>query len=75
VEAPACGKCKRARLKVAYAHLTGHRGQGNWTCRGVFDKDMGVHMPCFYTAGPGRGVAENKHLTDVVSTNRVRVPQ
>jgi hypothetical protein len=39
---PTCPRCKVAKLKVAYRSLQGHDGQGDWTCRGTWDKDLGT---------------------------------
>ena len=59
---PPCPRCRVGKLRVAYAHLSGHRGQGDWTCRGVFDKDLGANVRCYYTAGPG--VVERERWRD-----------
>jgi hypothetical protein len=50
---PTCPRCKVAKLKVAYRSLQGHNGQGDWTCRGSWDKDIGTLVPCFFRAAPG----------------------
>ena len=50
---PHCPRCHLGKLRVAYPNLSGHCGQGDWTCRGVFDKDLGANVRCYFTAGPG----------------------
>ena len=50
---PTCPRCKVAKLKVAYDDHQGHEGQGTWTCRGSWDKDIGTMIPCYFTAAPG----------------------
>ena len=37
---------------------SGHRGQGEWTCRGAFDAEIGAFVPCYFKAGEGEVARE-----------------
>ena len=50
---PPCPRCVTGKLKVAYASLDAHGGQGDWTCRGSFDESIGIRVKCYFTARPG----------------------
>ena len=50
---PPCPRCVTGKLKVTYASLDAHGGQGEWTCRGAFDEAIGMRVKCYFTARPG----------------------
>ena len=50
---PSCPRCVTGKLKVTYASLDAHGGQGEWTCRGAFDEAIGMRVKCYFTARPG----------------------
>ena len=50
---PPCPRCHVGRLKVCYASPDAHGGQGEWTCSGSYDKDLGARVKCYFTAKPG----------------------
>lgn len=38
---------------MTYLSVNAHRGQGDWKCRGRWDKDIGAMIPCYFSAAPG----------------------
>jgi hypothetical protein len=50
---PPCPRCHVGRLKVRYASLKAHGGQGDWTCRGGYDKSFNMLVQCHFTAKSG----------------------
>lgn len=55
---PPCPRCVTGKLKVKYPAPSGHRGQGEWSCRGAFDAEIGAFVPCYFKAGEGEVARE-----------------
>lgn len=47
---PTCPRCKKGRLRVEYATVTGHGGQGEWSCPGYFDSEVMARVQCGFCA-------------------------
>jgi len=43
---PKCEECGGGRLQVNYPFPFGHKGQGDWFCKGYYDD--GEFMPCYF---------------------------
>ena len=47
---PICPACGKGRLRVKYVKVTGHNGQGEFSCPGWFDSEIGSRVSCGFTS-------------------------